>query len=82
MNNAALATTTHRKVEGVSDGTSTQVRVQIINKYRAIMASRKLYKEGSPREEGDRKEGGEWRNRKITGDLEQEPANIHLISSD
>ena len=55
MNNAALATTTHRKVEGVSDGTSTQVKVQIINKCKAMMASRRLYKEGSPHEEGDGK---------------------------
>lgn len=55
MNNAALAATTHRKVEGVSDGTSTQVKVQIINKCKAMMASRRLYKEGSPHEEGDGK---------------------------
>ena len=55
MNSAALATTTHRKMEGVSDGTSTQVKVQIINKYKVLMASRRLYKEGSPHEEGDQK---------------------------
>ena len=55
MNSAALATTTHRKIKGVSDGTNTQVGVQIINKCKAMMASRRLYKEGSPHEEGDRK---------------------------
>ena len=82
MNSAALATTTHRKMEGVFDGTSTQVRVQIINKCKAMMVSRRLYKKGSPHEERDRKRGGEQRNRKITGDLEQELANIHPISSD
>ena len=52
MNSATLATTTHRKMEGVSDGTSTQVGVQIINKCKAMMASRRLYKKGSPHEEG------------------------------
>ena len=61
MNSAALATTTHRKMEGVSDGIITQVKVQIINKYRAMMASRRLYKEGSPHEERDRKKGEENR---------------------
>ena len=53
MNSAALATTTHRKVEGVSDETSTQVGAQIINKCKVMMASRRLYKKGSPHEEGD-----------------------------
>ena len=57
MNSVALATTTHRKMEGVSDGTSTQVRVQIINKCKAMMASRRLHKEGSPHEEGDGTKG-------------------------
>ena len=32
LNNATLATTTHRKPKRVSDGTSTQVRVRMINK--------------------------------------------------
>ena len=82
MNSAALATTIHRKMEGVSDETSTQVRVQIINKCKAMIVLRRLYKKGSPHEERDRKKGGEQRNRKITGDLEQEPTNIHPISSD
>ena len=55
MNSAALATTTHRKMEGVFDGTSTQVRVQIINKCKAMMASRGLYKKGNLLEERDGK---------------------------
>jgi len=41
------------------------VRVQIINKCKAMMASRRLYKKRSPHEGG-----GERRNRKITVDLE------------
>ena len=57
MNNASLVTTTHRKVEGVSDGTDIQVRVQIINKYKTTMASRRLYKKGSPHEEGHARKG-------------------------
>ena len=47
MNNAALATTTHRKMGGgMPDGTSTQVRVQMINKCKVLMTSRRLYKKG------------------------------------
>ena len=38
LNNTALTTITHRKPERVSDGTDTQVRVQIINKCRIKMA--------------------------------------------
>ena len=57
MNNTSLVTTTHRKVEGVSDGTDIQVRVQIINKCKVMMASRRLYKKGSPHEEGVWKKG-------------------------
>jgi len=34
LNSATLATTTHRKLEGVSDGTGTQVRVWIINRWK------------------------------------------------
>ena len=55
VNSTALATTTHRKMEGVSDGTDIQVRVQIINKCKVMMASRRLYKKGSPHEEGHMK---------------------------
>ena len=80
MNSAALAITTHRKMEGVSDGTSTQVGIQIINKCKAMMASRRLYKKGSPHEEGHARKG-----RGIERELEnlkEEPANIYLISSD
>ena len=59
VNSAALATTIYRKMEGVSNGTNTQVGVQIINKYKAMMASRRLYKKWSPYEEGHTKKGEE-----------------------
>ena len=37
LNSAALAITTHRKPKRVFDGTGTQVRSQMINKYRVKM---------------------------------------------
>ena len=43
LNNAALTTTTHRKSEGVSDGTGTQVGAQMINKCKTKMTQRELY---------------------------------------
>ena len=39
-----MATTTHRKVEEMFDGTGTQVKVQMINKCKVLMTSRGLYK--------------------------------------
>ena len=45
-NSITLATTTHRKMGEMSDGTGTQVKVQMINKYKALMTSRGLYKRG------------------------------------
>ena len=39
-----MATTTHRKVEEMSDGTDTQVKVQMINKCKVLMISKGLYK--------------------------------------
>ena len=48
-NSVALATTTYRKMGEMFDGTSTQVKVQMINKCKALMISRGLYKrEESP----------------------------------
>ena len=52
LNSAALATTTHRKPERVSDGTGTQVRAQMINKCRIKMAQTELYNVRDPHEEG------------------------------
>ena len=43
LNSASLATTTHKKPEKVSNGTDTQVRAQMINKYRIKMVQRELY---------------------------------------
>ena len=43
LNSAALAITTHKKLEGVFNGTCTQVRAQMINKCRIKMAQMELY---------------------------------------
>ena len=43
LNNVALTTTTHRKLENVFDGTDTQVKAQMINKCRIKMVQRELY---------------------------------------
>ena len=43
LNSAVLATTTHRKPEEVSEGTSTQVATQVINKYRTKIVQEGLY---------------------------------------
>ena len=48
LNNNALATTTHRKLERVSDRTDTQVRAQMINKCRIMMAQREQYNVRDP----------------------------------
>ena len=67
----------------MSDGTSTQVRVQIINKCKATVASRRLYKKGSPHEEKDgrkREENGGTVQTIVI--FEQGPAYVHFISSD
>ena len=47
-NSAALATTTHRKPKKVSNGTSTQVGAQMINKCKIKMTQRKLYNVKDP----------------------------------
>ena len=46
VNSVALATTTHRKMGEMFDGTGTQVKVQMINKCKALMTLRGLYKRG------------------------------------
>ena len=46
VNSVTLATTTHRKMGEMSDGTGTQVKVQMINKCKVLMTSRGLYKRG------------------------------------
>ena len=48
LNSAALATTTHRKPKRVSDGTCTQVMVQMINKCKIKMIQREQYNVRDP----------------------------------
>ena len=48
LNSAALANTTHRKPEKVSDGIGTQVKAQIINKCRMKMIQREQYNVKDP----------------------------------
>ena len=45
-NSVGLATTTHKKMREMSDGTGTQVKIQMINKCKALMTSKGLYKRG------------------------------------
>ena len=55
-NSVTLATTTHRKRGEMSDGTDTQVKVQMINKYKVPIPQRGYIRKGSPHEDWDRKE--------------------------
>ena len=52
LNSAILDTTTHKKPERVSNGISTQIRTQMINKCRIKMVQRELYNVKDPPEEG------------------------------
>ena len=44
LNNVTLPTVTHRELERVSNGTSTQVEFQMINKWRVKIIQRRIYK--------------------------------------
>ena len=55
LNSAVLTTITHRKPERVSDGTNTQVVVQMINKCRIKIVQKELYNVRDPPWIGDRK---------------------------
>ena len=44
MNSVILASATHRKIRWMSDGIGTQVKVQMINKCKALINLRMLYK--------------------------------------
>ena len=48
LNSATLATTTHKRLERVSDGRDTQVGVQMIDKCKTKMTQRKLYNGRDP----------------------------------
>ena len=43
-NSVTLASATHRKIREMSDGTGTQVKVQMVNKCKVLINSRRLYK--------------------------------------
>ena len=55
LNSAVLATTTHRKPKKVSDGTSTQVVAQMINKCGIQIVQKELYNLRDPSWIEDRK---------------------------
>ena len=48
LNSVGLVITTHRRLERVSDGTSTQVIAQMINKCRIKIVQRELYNVRGP----------------------------------
>ena len=52
LNSVALSTRTHRKPERVFDGTSTQVKAQMINKCRIKMVQGEIYNVKDPHEVG------------------------------
>ena len=54
-----MATTTHRRLERVFDGTSTQVVAQMINKCRIKIVQKELYNVRDPPWIGDQKMVGE-----------------------
>ena len=55
LNSATLANATHKELGKVADGTSTQVRVQMINRWRVKMIQKGLYKVGDSPRKGDRR---------------------------
>ena len=44
LNSVSLANATHRRPGNVADGTSTQVKVQMINRCKEKMSQKELYK--------------------------------------
>ena len=58
-NSVTLANATHKRIGKMSDGTDTQVKVQMINKYKVLIHSRRLYKRRRSLPRRDRKRGGE-----------------------
>ena len=70
LNSAVLTTTTHRRPERVSNGTSTQMVAQMINKCRNKIVQRELYNVGDP----------PWtRDRKITRETLQQSRTNSII---
>ena len=57
LNSITLANATHRRPGNVADGTSTQVKVQMINRCKEKMSQKELYKlKDSPQKAGGKKE--------------------------
>ena len=57
LNSVSLANATHRRSGNVADGTSTQVKVQMINRCKEKMSQKELYKlKDSPQKKGRKKE--------------------------
>ena len=54
-NSVTLASATHRKKRWISDGTDTQVKVQIVNKCKVLIKLRRLYKRRQSPCRGDRR---------------------------
>ena len=54
-NSVTLASVTHRKIRWISDGTSTQMKVQMVNKCKVLIKLRRLYKRGRSPCRGDRR---------------------------
>ena len=68
-----MATTTHRKMGKMSDGTGTQVKVQMINKCKALITSRGQYKRReSPRKRDGKKRKKEHKKERKTIVFDQE----------
>ena len=55
LNSTILANATHRELGKVTDETSTQVRVQMIDRWRVKMIQKGLYKVGDSPRKGDQK---------------------------
>ena len=63
LNSAAVATATHRASGKVANGTSTQMKVQIIDKWRVKMTPKRIYKvEDSSWRKGEEKKRGHCSN--------------------
>ena len=52
MNSVILASATHRKIRWMSDGIDTQVKVQMVNKCKALINLGCYIREGNPHEKG------------------------------
>ena len=84
-NSVTLASATHKKIRKMSNGTGTQVKVQMVNKCRVLINLRRLYKRGRSPWRGDRRieeeerERERWKN-SVVCNQEQE---VHsYVSSD